>query len=145
MRAALLALSLVLPAAPMRAQVDDNAAVRAAAHAFDEAQRTGDRATLERMLAPDFLFVRASGRVGDRRDFIEGFTTPGQTLAPFEIVDPMFARVSPDVAIIGGEAWIHGTADGKPFAEHFRYSDTFARRGGQWVAVFTQVTPLPGK
>jgi ketosteroid isomerase-like protein len=139
MRALLPALALV--AAPALAQ-DTNADVRAAARMFDDAQLHGDRATLDRMLAPDFLFVRGSGRVGDRRDFIEAFTSPGQKLEPFTIIDPLFLRVSGDVAIVGGEAWIKGTDGGAPFSQHFRYSDTFAKRDGRWVAVFTQVTGL---
>jgi ketosteroid isomerase-like protein len=120
----------------------DNADVRAAAKAFDEAQQHGDGAALDRLLAPDFLFVRGSGVVGDRRDFIQGFTKAGAHFDPFEISDPLFLRVSADVAIVGGEGRIKGVEDGKPFAEHFRYSDTFARRDGRWVVVYTQITGL---
>lgn len=123
----------------------DNAEVRAAAQAFDDAQLHGDRAVLERMLAPDYLLVRASGRVGDRNDFIAGFTDPRSHLEPFEIRDRLFIRPSPDTAIVGGEAWVRGTEDGKPFTQHFRYSDMFARRNGQWMVVYTQVTPLPAR
>lgn len=143
MKIALFAATLAI-AAPVLA-ADDNAEVRAAAKAFDEAQLKGDRAALERFLAPDFLFVRASGRIGDRRDFIDGFTSATQKLEPFTIVDPLFIRASGDVAIVGGEAWIRGTDGGKPIAEHFRYSDTFAKREGRWVVVYTQVTALPPK
>jgi ketosteroid isomerase-like protein len=142
--AALVAIATPAPT-PAYAEPGDNADVRAAAKAFDDAQLHGDRAALERLLAPDYLFVRGSGRVGDRRDFIAGFTAAGQKLEPFTILDPLFMRVTGDVAIVGGEAWIKGTDGGKPFTEHFRYSDVFARRDGHWVAVYTQVTGLPGK
>ena len=142
MRATCILLAALL-AGPAAAQADDNQAVRAAAQAFDDAQQHGDRAVLERMLAPDFLLVRGSGRIGDRRDFIAGFTDPKSHLEPFDIGDRLFLRVAPDVAIVGGEAHVRGTDDGKPFAEHFRYADTFARRDGRWLVVYTQVTPLP--
>jgi ketosteroid isomerase-like protein len=138
---ALLATALAMPALA----ADDNAEVRAAAKAFDQAQLHGDRAALEALLAPDYLFVRGSGRVGDRRDFIAGFTAAGQKLEPFAIVDPLFLRVNGDVAIVGGEAWIKGVDNGKPLAEHFRYSDIFAKREGRWVVVYTQVTGLSGQ
>jgi ketosteroid isomerase-like protein len=135
-----------LAAFPAIAQAPDgNAEIRAAAQRFDDAQLHGDGATLEAMLAPDFLFVRGSGRIGDRRDFIAGFTDPNTKLEPFAITDRLFIRVSPEVAIVGGEARIKGTDHGKPVAEHFRYSDTFARRDGRWVVVYTQVTGLPAK
>ena len=136
--AALLA-SLPL-AAP--AQTNANAEPLAAAQAFDDAQLHGNRAALERLLAPDFLVVYGSGKVADRRAFIDGFTGPGSKLDPFRITDRLFLRVSPDVAITGGEARITGTEDGKRIAEHFRYADTFVRRDGKWLAVYTQVTPL---
>jgi ketosteroid isomerase-like protein len=129
---------------PVLAQAPDgNAGIRAAADAFIQAQERGDAAALEQLIAPDFLFVRSSGRVGDRREFITGFTAPGNRLEPFRITDRMFVRASPDVAIVGGEAWIKGTEAGKPLSQHFRYSDTLARRDGRWLVVFTQVTPLP--
>lgn len=134
-------LALVLAAPAFAA--DDTAEVRAAARAFDEAQQHGDGPALQRMLAPDFLFVRGSGRVGDARDFIAGFTAPGHRLEPFTIVDPLFVRVSGDAAIVGGEASVTGSDAGKPFVQHFRYSDVFARRDGRWVVVYEQVTGLP--
>lgn len=143
MRPPLALASAALLATAAIAQAPDNAQVRAAADAFDLAQQTGDRAALDRLIAPDFLFVRGSGRVGGRQDFIDGFTGPGQKLEPLRIEDPLFLRVSPDVAIVGGEAWVKGTDNGKPFAEHFRYADTFARRDGRWVVIYVQVTGLP--
>jgi ketosteroid isomerase-like protein len=124
---------------------DANADIRAAAQAFDDAQLKGDRAALEAMLAPDFLFVRGSGRIGDRGDFIAGFTNPNAKLEPFVIVDRLFVRVAPDVAIVGGEARVKGVENGKPIAEHFRYSDMFAKRDGRWVVVYVHMTGLPAK
>ena len=145
MNARYFALTLMI-AAPAAAQTPpDNAEIRAAAQAFDDAQLHGDRAVLERMLAPDYLLVHGSGRVGDKKDFIDGFTDPNAHLEPFDIKDRLFIRPSSDTAIVGGEAWVHGTDHGKPFKQHFRYSDTFARRNGQWVVVYTQVTPLPAQ
>ncbi len=121
----------------------DNAEVAAAAQAFDDAQLRGDRTVLERMLAPDYLLVHGSGKIGDRKDFIDGFTDPNAHLEPFDITDRLFVRPTPDTAIVGGDARVHGTDHGKPFAQHFRYSDFLARRDGRWVVVYTQVTPLP--
>lgn len=141
----LLAAALALGTTAQAQAPDANTEIRAAAQAFDDAQLKGDRAALEAMLAPDFLFVLGSGRVGGRRDFIEGFTNPNARLQPFEISDRLFIRVSPDVAILGGEARVKGTENGKPIAEHFRFSDTFAKRDGRWVVVYVHVTGLPGK
>lgn len=135
---------LVAGSAPAQAP-DSNAAIRAVAQAFDDAQVHGDGAALDRLLAPDLLFVRGSGRVGDRKDFIESFANPRTKLEPLVITDRLFLRVSPDVAVVGGEAWVKGVDDGRPLAEHFRYSDTLAKREGRWLVVYTQMTGLPAK
>jgi ketosteroid isomerase-like protein len=133
-----------LLASPVAAQTPDgNAQVREAAQAFEQAQVNGDRAALERLLAPDFLLVRASGRIGDKADFIAGFTDPKSKLQPYEIVDRLFVRPSDDSAIVGGEALVRGTENGKAFSQHFRYSDMFVKRNDQWIVVYTQITPLP--
>jgi ketosteroid isomerase-like protein len=133
-----------LLASPVAAQTPDgNAQVREAAQAFEQAQVSGDRAALERLLAPDFLLVRASGRIGDKADFIAGFTDPKSKLQPYEIVDRLFVRPSDDSAIVGGEALVRGTENGKAFSQHFRYSDMFVKRNDQWIVVYTQITPLP--
>jgi ketosteroid isomerase-like protein len=139
-----LALAALL-AAPAAAQAppSPNAEIVAVAQAFDAAQQQGDRAALERMLAPDFLIVHGSGKVGGRQDFIDGWTQPTTRLQLFAITDRLFLRIGPDAAVVGGEGRVKGTDGGKPFARHFRYSDTFVRRDGRWLAIFTQVTPLP--
>ena len=143
MRGLLWLLPLIVTTAPAGAETpSDNAEIRTAAQAFDDAQLHGDRAVLERMLAPEYLLVHGSGRVGDKKDFIDGFTDPESHLEPFDISDRLFLRPTPDTAIVGGDARIHGTDHGKPFRQHFRYADMFAKRNGQWVVVYTQVTPL---
>ena len=87
--------SLLALAGPAVGQVrPDNTEILAAAQAFDDAQLHGDRATLERMLAADYLLVHGSGRVGDRKDFIDGFTDPKSHLEPFQITDRLFLRPS---------------------------------------------------
>jgi ketosteroid isomerase-like protein len=142
MNARYLAFALFVTAPAVAQTPSDNPEIRAAAQAFDDAQLHGDRAVLENMLAPDFLLVRGSGRIGDKKDFIDGFTDPAAHLDPFDIKDRLFIRPSADTAIVGGEAWVTGTDHGKPFKRHFRYSDTFAKRHGAWVVVYTQITPL---
>ncbi|WP_294391813.1 nuclear transport factor 2 family protein [uncultured Sphingomonas sp.] len=135
---------LLLLATPVMAQAPDgNAEVRAAADAFVHAQEQGDGTALDRLLARDFLFVRSSGRVGDRRDYIDGFTAPGMKLEPLVVTDRLFQRLSADVVIVGGEARLRGTENGRPLAQHYRYSDTLVRRDGRWQVAYSQITPLP--
>ena len=117
--------------------------VKAAAKAFDQAQLTGDRAALERFVAPDFVIVRGSGKQAGREDFIAGWLTPGMKFEPLTILDPVFVPLGPQAAVVGGRVELRGTENGKPFVERFHYSDVFAWRDGRWQVVFVQVTPTP--
>lgn len=129
-------------AVPATPHADPIAGARAAAAAFDHAQLVGDRATMDRYLASDFVFVRGSGKVADRAAFLAAFTDPNQTLAPFVVVNPVAIALSDTAVIIGGETTMTGTDKGEPFSEHFRYADIFQLRDGRWQAVYTQVTML---
>ena len=135
---ALMSLQLGAPARPAFPPTSADAASRA----FDDAQFRGDVAALARILAPDFLYVRGSGRVADRRAFIANFTDPTQHLEPFAITDRYLIPLGRDAVVVAADGVISGTAAGKPFREHFRFADTFVRRGGRWQVAFVQVTPV---
>lgn len=45
--------------------------------------------------------------------------------------------------VSGAVARMRGTHDGRPFAQHFRYSGAFPRANGEWKVVHVQVTPVP--
>jgi ketosteroid isomerase-like protein len=121
---------------------DPIAAVKAAAAEFDRAQLRKDRATIDRYLASDFVFVRGAGVVSDRKAFLAAFTDPETTLEPFEIVNPVAIKLADTAVLIGGETTLRGTERGERFAEHFRYSDVFQLRDGRWQVVYTQVTMM---
>jgi ketosteroid isomerase-like protein len=130
-----------VPTAPA-ADRDIIAEVRAAAAEFDQAQLRADRATLERYLAEDFVFVRGAGKVADRQSFIQSFTTPGDTLEPFELVDRRLIPLGRDAVIASAEVTLKGMEGGQPFSEHIRFADVFLYREGRWQVVYIQVTPV---
>jgi len=133
----MIALAAAAPADPQAGTLAE------AAQAFDDAQFHHDSAALERFLAPDFLFVTGKGQATGRAAFIAGATTPGEVLEPFVITHHRIEPLGRDGGVVSGEGIERGAQDGKPFVSHFRYADVFARRGGKWVVVYTQVTSLP--
>ena len=133
---------LALVAAPAFAQTSSNAEPLAAEAALEAAQSAGDRAALERLLAPDFLAAQGSGKVVGKADYVEGFANAGTKLETAVIGDRLFLRVSPDVAIAGGEARTSGLYEGRRFTAHYRFAHTFVRRADRWQAIYAQVTPL---
>jgi ketosteroid isomerase-like protein len=129
------------PSAPAREPARDLVAeVRAAADEFDLAQVHGDRATLERYLASDFVFVRGSGKVSGRDSFLAAFTTPGDTLDPFELVDRKLIPLGRDAVIATAEVTLRGSESGERFEEHLRFADVYLFRDGRWQVVYVQVT-----
>lgn len=115
------------------------------ADAFDRAQLTKDPAALERMVADDLIFIDGSGKRLGKRDFIQGWTAPGDSFDPVVLVDRRLVPLGPDAFLVSAETTLSGTSDGKRFASAFRFTDTFRRTQGHWRAVHIQVTRLPAK
>lgn len=142
--AILFAFAAVLGAAPIATAQDANRAeVMRASDAFDNAQRTQDRAALERVIAPDYVLVHGSGRIGGKQDFIDAVVDPTNHITDVHADNRTYTPLGRDAAIVSGQGTIAGTDANGPFSEHFQFVDTFLHRNGQWVVVYTQVTMLP--
>jgi hypothetical protein len=114
----------------------------AAVHAYDAAQVQGDRAALERLVAPDYLLVNSSGKVETKADLIRDYTAPGFRLDPFK-VEQEVRQTWPGGAVFGGIAEISGVESGKPYRLRLRFADVWARRDGKWQVVYSQVARAP--
>jgi ketosteroid isomerase-like protein len=106
-------------------------------HAFE----AGDTATLRRYM--DRTFTQTSSR-GEVTDF-------AQNLAEVAKREPHYdefrnhdqkVRLYGDAAIVLGITTVRGTADGKPIAADFQYTDTWIRRGGVWRIVASHASRL---
>ena len=141
-----LILALLLAAAPLSAAAplaEDSAALVAFADSFDRAQLAKDGSALERMVADDLVFIDGSGKRQGKKEFIQGWTTPGDTFEPIVLHDRTVVMLGPDAGVVGAEATLRGVSGSAAFASHFRFSDTFRRSGGQWQAAYIQVTRMP--
>jgi hypothetical protein len=109
---------------------------------FDDAQLRKDGAMLRQMLAADMMFIRGTGKVTGKREFIAAFTDPQTQFDAFEIANRTIVPLGDNAAIVSAEAIIHGRAGKLSFKKHIRYSDTFSRLGGTWQVVHVHVTPV---
>ncbi len=95
----------------------------------------GDGRRFEEILAEDFLCSNPDGSLVDRRQFL------AQTARPVTIsglaIDDVRIRILGDVAIIHART-SYQSADGAQ--HHGRYTDVWAKRGGEWLAVSAHVT-----
>ncbi|MGA0605551.1 nuclear transport factor 2 family protein [Phenylobacterium sp. VNQ135] len=113
-----------------------------AAHDYDRAQVTSDRAELERLIADDYVLHNSQGQAQDKASFIADQVAPGYRLEPFKIEQPV-EKVMGDTAILGGVARAKGLAGGQPFDVKLRFIDVWRKRDGAWKVVFSQATRVP--
>lgn len=124
---------------------DPNADILRAADAFDAAQLTQNRAAMDQLTADGLVFIDGSGKRQGKKDFIEGWMTPGDKYDPLVLIDRTVTPLGRDAAVVSAETEITGVSGGKRFASRFRFSDVFHRTGGVWRVVLIQVTRMPAK
>jgi ketosteroid isomerase-like protein len=95
----------------------------------------GDVQRFNEILAEDFLCSNPDGSLVDKKQFL------AQTARPVSItglaIDEVQVRILGDVAIIHART-SYATAGGEQ--RNGRYTDVWARREGQWLAVSAHVT-----
>lgn len=132
--AAFLAFAAAVPA--------DDSGILAFADAFDRAQLTQDAAALNEMVADELVFIDGSGKRQGKKEFIAGWTSPGDRFDPVVLIDRKVVPLGSDAAIVNAETTLGGTSGGQRFVSRIRFADTFHRVDGKWRAVHIQVTPI---
>lgn len=117
-------------------------ALAAAAAAYEEAQIAGDAATLERLIASDYVLVGSDGARETKADLIAFWTADGFDPSPITVVDPVEILFT-DGAALGGTVTLSGTQGGEAFSVTIRYVDVWALRDGEWRVVYGQTTRVP--
>lgn len=123
---------------------DDRRVLAAQADAWDKALVAKDRAGIEANMAPEFRQVRGGGHIAGRAEFIKDVLDPAFSMDPYTVED-FEIHLFGDAALLYGRLEMTGKDGGEPWAAHFRYIDTYVRRGGKWQVVSVQVTPIPKK
>jgi ketosteroid isomerase-like protein len=100
-----------------------------------------DRASLEKWLASDYLYVHSNGSVLDRAGEIRD--TMSTTWTGVKL-DDLKARSYGDVVIITGAITLTGTSKGYVTGAR-RFTDIWVKRNGQWQIVGGQSTLVPAK
>ncbi|HEX5387702.1 MAG TPA: nuclear transport factor 2 family protein [Gemmatimonadales bacterium] len=117
----------------------DRAELVALEHTWLHAQ---DAATLDRILAPDFVHPVASGGFLTKAQHIAwvvGHPRPASTRVGFE---SLTVRLYGDAAVANGAVMARPVA-GRPVRTVF--TDVFVRRGGRWQAVNAQENFVGGR
>ncbi len=101
---------------------------------------SGDSATLERILAPDFLHPVFTGDIIDKSEhiaFVVKHPRPASVHTRFERLD---VRLYGNTAIATGI--VDASRDGMAAVRRTVFTDVFVKRGGRWQAVSAQETEV---
>ena len=122
----------------------DKKAVAALDTEYQAAVKKNDAATMDRILADDFILVVGSGKVYSKANLLQGARDKEVTYEHQEDTQQT-VRVWGDTAVITALLWEKGTGkDGSTFDKKLWFSDTYVRTPKGWKYVFGQASlPLP--
>jgi len=123
---------------------EDRKAVAALDTQYQAAVEKNDAATMDRILADDFVLVTGSGKTYTKADLLSE-ARGGQTVYERQGDSEQTIRVWGDTAVVTAKLWSKGTRDGEPFEHTLWFSDTYVRTPTGWRYVFGQASlALPG-
>ena len=126
-----------------RSAADDEKTVAALDTHYQEAVKNNDVATMDRILADDFVLVTGLGKTYSKKDLIEEARSKRMTYEHQEDSQQK-VRVWGDTAVVTALLWAKGAEEGKPFDYKLWFSDTYVRTPAGWRYVLAQAsTRLP--
>jgi ketosteroid isomerase-like protein len=110
---------------------------------YQQAVKESDIATMERILADDFVLVTGRGKVFSKADLLEEART-GRMVYERQDDTNQTVRVWDNMAVITALLRVKGTSDGQLFDYQLWFSDVYIRTSNGWRCVFGQSSlPLP--
>ena len=123
--------------------VDDKASVAALDTEYQAAVKANDAATMDRILADDFILVTGRGAVFTKEDLLTS-ARDKEVIYEHQEDTEQTVRIWGDTAVITALLWQKGTNNGKPFDDKLWFSDTYLRTPTGWRYAFGQASiPLP--
>ena len=112
---------------------------------YQAAVKSNDAATMDQILADDFVLVNGRGKVSSKADLIESARKKEITYErQDEEPGTQKVRVWGDTAVVTALLWIKAVQGGKPIDYKLWFSDTYVRTPAGWRYVFGQASlPLP--
>ncbi|HEU5245792.1 MAG TPA: nuclear transport factor 2 family protein [Candidatus Udaeobacter sp.] len=126
-----------------RSSMDDEKAVAALDTEYQAAVKNNDAATMDRILADDFVLVTGLGKTYTKADLLEEARSK-RVIYERQDDTNQKVRVWGDTAVVTALLWAKGTEGGKPFDYKLWFSDTYVRTPNGWRYVLAQAsTRLP--
>lgn len=112
---------------------------------YQNAVKNNDAATMNLILADDFVLVTGRGKTFTKADLLK---EARDKTTIYEKQDELeqHVRVWGDTAVVTALLWIKGTSEGKPVERKLWFSDTYVRTKNGWRYVLGQASlPLPAE
>ena len=110
-------------------------------HEWAEARVKGDSSYTRRLEAEDCTIVWPDGRIVNKRGDLESMT--GDIVFSEFKIDDLRVRLYGDTGIVVGQGTIKAHKGKQDLLSgKFVWTDTFAKQGGQWKVVASQITPV---
>ena len=123
----------------MKSGQDVKAIVAALDTEYQAAVKNNDVATMDRILADDFILVTGRGNVYNKRDLLD--TAKNKVVIYEHQKDTQqTVRVWGDTAVITALLWQKGLNQRVPFDDHLWFSDTYVRMPNGWLYIFGQAS-----
>jgi ketosteroid isomerase-like protein len=106
-----------------------------------QAMASKDIPTLNKLLADELIYCHSSARLDTKQSLI-GAMQSGATVYTGVEPSEVKAQDCGDAVVLTGIARINVMSGGKPNAFSVRFTDVYAKRGGQWQMVTWQSTRL---
>ena len=122
-----------------QSSADDEKTVAALDTEYQAAVKNNDAATMDRILADDFVLVTGLGKTYTKADLLKEARSKRVTYERQEDSNQK-VRVWGDTAVVTALLWAKGTEDGKAFDYKLWFSDTYVRTPNGWRYVFAQAS-----
>jgi ketosteroid isomerase-like protein len=110
---------------------------------YQAAVKANDAATMDRILADDFVLVIGNGKTFTKEDLLKSAREKTVIYERQEELEQK-VRVWGDTAVVTALLWIKGTSEGKTTERKLWFSDTYVKTDKGWRYVLGQASlPLP--
>ncbi|HSQ29773.1 MAG TPA: nuclear transport factor 2 family protein [Gemmatimonadaceae bacterium] len=118
---------------------DAKAAVAALDKQYQAAVKANDTATMNRILAEDFVLVNGRGQAFTKADLLKSAASRDFSYEQQDDTNQT-VRVWGNTAVVTALLWLKGTNKGTPFDYKLWFSDTYVRTPAGWRYVFGQAS-----
>ena len=101
----------------------------------------GDMATLDRLMADEYIVTDPLGVVRNKADSLAAVETRAVFFESSRS-DDVNVRINGDTAVVTGRSTFRGRYKGWSMAGQYQYTDVLVKRQGSWLAVSSHITAL---